>query len=213
MKLPSGKHAYEILIFLIVILFAVYTHAQEPETEIRASSTDSETVLENQASSSPQDVAPPTETPANVRAERRAQLESRFQDRIFNLSRNISNRLQATVNRFENISNRLDTRIVKLKNSGVDTSSAEAKLGEARNGLDDARSKLGSLPSIQQALTSDTPRESFQKVRTIYVTTRDLLKNTHTLLSETVILLKNAPTQSTADTNTNVGTSTTETVE
>lgn len=210
MKLPSGKHAYEILILLIVVLFAIYTHAQEPVEMAESTSTE---LSETQASTTTIEPVPNREEVEHTRQEYRAQLESRFQDRIFNLSRNISNRLQATVNRFENISNRLDTRIVKLKNSGIDTSSAEAKLGEARNSLDDARSKLGSLPSIQQALTSDTPRESFQKVRAIYVTTRDLLKNTHTLLSETVILLKNAPTQSTTDTNTNVGTSTTETVE
>jgi hypothetical protein len=76
MKLPSGKHAYEILIVLIVVLMAsLYTHAQEPEAESVASSTTSATTTEDQASSTPLDIAPPAEAPANIRAEHRAQLE------------------------------------------------------------------------------------------------------------------------------------------
>jgi hypothetical protein len=140
-------------------------------------------------------------------------LNERFQDRIFNLSRNVSSRLLASINRLENISNRLDTRIVKLKNTGVDTSSAEAKLGEARNSLSEARSSLESLPSVQQALTSDTPQASFQKIRTIFLATRDLLKKSHSQLSETVVLLKNAPTQNTTVATTSEDATATETVE
>ena len=211
MKLPSGKHAYEILIFLIVVLFAIYTHAQEPETN-STSSTDVVTASEHDATSSPQNEASPTETPTSVRAEHRAQLERRFQDRIFNLSQNVSNRLLANINRFENISNRLDSRIIKLKNTGIDTSAAESKLREARSSLSEARSNLESLPSVQQALTSDVPQESFQKIRTTFLTTRDLLKRTHTVLTETVALLRNAPIQN-ASVSTTTEDGTTSTVE
>lgn len=213
MKLPSGKHAYEILIFLIVVLFAVYTHAEEPEAEMSASSTDSGSVSENQASSSPLDATLPTETPANIREEHRAQLERRFQDRIFNLSRNVTNRLNATAARLQNISNRLDARILKLKNAGSDTTLAEAKLTEAKNTLQEAQSSFDALPSVQQALTSDTPRESFKIIRTTFFSIRDSLKRAHALLSETVVLLKNAPVINTTDSPTNKDATTTETVE
>ena len=213
MKLPSGKHAYEILIVLIVVLMAIYTHAQEPEAEALISSTSSETIVESETSTSTEGVGTPPSSSEAIHAEHRAQLERRFQDRIFNLSRNVSNRLEASINRLLNISNRLDSRIVKLKNAGVDTSSAEAKLGEARDSLREAQSNFESLPSVQQALTSETPRESLSTIRTTFFTTRDLIKKTHAQLTETVTLLKYAPTQHAIDATTTPDTSATKTVE
>ena len=196
MKLPSGKHAYKTFILCIVVLFAIFTHAQEPETE--TSSTSSTTVVtapDTRASSSPQNDASSAETPTNIRKEHRVQLLQRFQDRIFNLSRNVSNRLTASVHRLQNIADRLDSRIVKEKNAGTDTTRAEAKLSEARQTLMEAESKQSELPSVQQVLTSDTPRESFTVVRANFLATRDLLKKAHAQLTETVLLLKNAPPQ------------------
>ncbi len=196
MKLLSGKHAYETFIFCIVVLFAIFTHAQEPETE--TSSTSSTTVVtasDTRATSSSQNDTPSTEAPTNIREEHRVQLLQRFQDRIFNLSRNVSNRLTASINRLQNITDRLDSRIVKEKNAGKDTTRAEAKLDEAKQSLREARSKQSELPSVQQILTSDTPRESFRVVRANFLATRDLLKKAHAQLTETVLLLKNAPPQ------------------
>lgn len=214
MKLPSGKHAYEILIVLIVVLMAIYAHAEEPEAESVEISTSSETGTMDEATSTvSEDVTPPTEPPPNVLEEHRAQLERRFQDRIFNLSRNVASRLEASIHRLRNISDRLDSRIVKLKNSGVDTSGAEANLAEARKSLREAQSDFDALSSVQQALTSATPRESFGRIRTHFLATRDLLKKTHAQLTETVALLEDAPMQHAVEATTTLDTSTIKTVE
>ncbi len=214
MKLPSGKHSYEILIVLIVLLLAVYAHAEEPGANSVVSSTSSGMGTADEATSTnSEDETLPTEPPPNLREEHRAQLERRFQDRIFNLTRNVSNRLEASIKRLQNISDRIDTRIVKLRNTGINTSVAEAKLAEARKILREAQSNFDALSSVQQALTSATPRESFGRIRTNFLATRDLLRKTHALLTETVIVLKNAPTESIVTATTSENTATPETVE
>ena len=199
MKLPSGKSAYEILIVLIVALLAIYTHAEEPESEIQTIATSTQDEVKNQSEHDASATTSPMEPSPNIREEHRVQLLQRFQDRIYNLARNISSRLTASINRLQNIADRLDTRIAKEKNMGRDTTLAETKLNEAKQSLNEARSKQGELPSVQRVLTSDTPRESFRTVRENFLATRDLLKKAHAQLTETVLLLKNAPAKQAVD--------------
>ncbi len=65
------------------------------------------------------------------------------QQRILNLSANISNRIESAIGRLFNIIDRLESRIEKIKQTGVNTEPAELKLREAAHLLAEARAKLG----------------------------------------------------------------------
>lgn len=119
-------------------------------------------------------------------------LSRNTQERVINLSRNIINRLTAAVERMDNIIARLETRIEKLKVLGVDTTSAEIKLTDAKNALAAAKDTLEELNSVETSLKSDAPRAAFRSIRTQFIGAHDLIKQTRTLLAETVALLKDA---------------------
>jgi ABC-type transporter Mla subunit MlaD len=127
-----------------------------------------------------------------IREERREVFTSTIQDRIVNLSNNVAARLSSVLVRMDHIAARLETRIDKLTHAGVDTSSARAKLTEAQKTIDNAQAKLSSLSSASNAIRSDSPRETFALVRAQFTEIRDLARQAHTLLKETVSLLKNA---------------------
>jgi len=127
-----------------------------------------------------------------VREERRAALTQAMQERIINLASNVEKRLIAGANRMENIIGRLDSRIEKLSGMGVDTTTAQAKLEDAKSALEAAQNTLSDLHSVRNAVGSDTPRETFASVRLQFTATHDLLKQTHEQLRETLALLKEA---------------------
>lgn len=120
-------------------------------------------------------------------------LDTKMQERIINLSSNVSTHLAKVISRLENIMNRLEARIVKLQASGTDVSKAALKLQDARSILTLAKEAHGKIGSVKDAVSSDTPREKFTLIRLQFMTVRDLLKQTHTLMKDTVVLLKSAP--------------------
>jgi hypothetical protein len=136
------------------------------------------------------------ENRAEIREDARIRLSENLQNRIINLTENVTNRLSAVVARYENISARIDTRIEKLNTAGVDTTVAEERLNEAKTLIADAGSKIESLTSIGQALSGETPRESFAQVRTEILEIRATLRSAHQALLDTVSLLKEAVMQS-----------------
>ena len=127
-----------------------------------------------------------------ARTERREAFEARVQDRIINLGSNVHNRLIAAHERMLNIIGRLETRIQKLKTLGVDTASAEAKLLEAKNTLAEARTELTNIGSLEYVVRGDTPKESFAIVRGHFRAGQEKIRTVHSLLRETVTLLKDA---------------------
>ncbi len=132
------------------------------------------------------------EARTEAREERREALESRVQDRVINLAHNVTTRLTAALDRMTNVASRLGSRIDKLHTLGVETTLAEARLAEAQKAIEDGRNKLKNIPSIDTAVRGDTPRESFAIIRTEFVMVRDLIRQSHTLLIDTLAILKDA---------------------
>lgn len=161
-----------IVLFVAFFTLVSFTRAEEPAVPTGA-------------------VGQATERQEN-REFRRSAISRNAQDRIINLSQNVIARLVSATERMRNIVGRIETRIEKLKALGVDTAPAETKLNDAKNALLAVEDVLDELGSIETIVRGDTPRDSFSQVRTQFIGARDLIKQTQTLLIETVSLLKEA---------------------
>ena len=128
----------------------------------------------------------------NTRAERKTEFTESMHNRILNLSRNVTNRFGSAILRMTNITIRLESRIAKLKSTGIETSPAEAKLAEAKVSLENTQRSMGSFTSAQIGLGGDNTKEVFHTMQTYVRDGRESLILTHTLLRETVALLKEA---------------------
>ena len=127
------------------------------------------------------------ETRQAVRADRQAALSEIRQQRVLNLSANISNRMDAAVTRLFSVVERLETRIEKLKQAGIDTAAAEAKLREAAEYVASARALLGNIDTlVYNATTSEQPLTNWQEVRTTYQEAARLIRASHQALRETI---------------------------
>lgn len=126
------------------------------------------------------------------RAERRETITDNLQDRIINLASNVTMRLSSALERMDNISLRLESRMKKLEGLGVDTAPARTKLNEAHVAIEAGKSKLAHMSSISDAIRGGSPRDSFARIRPQFVEVRDIVRQSHTLLKETVSLLKDA---------------------
>ena len=60
-------------------------------------------------------------------------MEAARQNRVLNLSANISNRMEGAIARLATINERLGSRIEKLTAAGIDTNAATAKLKESND--------------------------------------------------------------------------------
>lgn len=130
-----------------------------------------------------------------LQEERQAALEGVRQQRILNLSANISNRMEAAIERLFNIIERFEQRIEKLKQAGADTTLAETKLREAAQLLAEARAKLSNIDTlVYNATTSTEPKTDWKSVRETYLEAGRLIRASHQALRETISLLKTAVT-------------------
>lgn len=127
------------------------------------------------------------------RVERQIALETVRQQRVLNLSANISNRMEAVIERLFQIIERFEQRIEKIKLGGIDTTQAETKLREATQLLASARATLANIDNlVYNATTSTEPKSSWQLVRETYLETGRLIRASHQALRETISLLKTA---------------------
>lgn len=123
--------------------------------------------------------------------ERRTALQARAQERITNLAANMSNRMDAVIERLQNITGRLETRITRLKELGVNTSDAEAALASARVSITAATSEIANIDTqVNAAVGSEDVKTSWQAVRTTFTNIRDHIKTAHTELRSCVSALK-----------------------
>lgn len=167
-----------IVVWCVATLSILIVHAQEG---MSATQTPPEPRIE--------EVRETMQNRGEMRDARKATLTEAMQDRIINLIENVKNRLAAVVTRLEQISIRLESRIAKVRDTGIVTTEAEAELSKAKSSLEAARATLASLPSVPQTVRGETPRESFAVLRTELQQTRDLLRETHTHLTSTVVIL------------------------
>ncbi len=148
-------------------------------------------------------------TSVSPASENRSLLNGETQNRIINLARNLIGKMQAATNRLTQITTRFDTRIIILKNSGVDTTEAEAALATAKDSLERANTILSTLDTTTvQAATAENPKEAFVSARTQYVVVREALRDAHTYLKSTLVLLKKAPMKATTENGAGAGVTT-----
>jgi len=135
---------------------------------------------------------------SNLPNERPGALSTQQQQRIINLSANISNRLDAVVARLYAIIARLETRIEKTAQTGVDTTEATLHLRRAATNLADARSRLFDIDErVLTATNSDQPFVKWRELSEHYRTTGNLIREAHANLRSTVVALKTATTSET----------------
>ncbi len=204
----SISNSLPFFFLLITIAIFVASHAFAQETTATPGATQENSTLplppERTMQNNEARVSERTET----REERRAVLETKFQERIINLSANVIKRISAGAERMNNIATRLESRIEKQKKLGIDTSSAEAKLQEAKNSIGELNGIISSFESVQAAISSDTPQESFVPIRMHFTIARTALVKTQGLLRETIVLLKNSGAVPTSTQGMNDATST-----
>ncbi len=120
-------------------------------------------------------------------------LEEKVQKRIRNLSSNITNRLNAVIERFEKIITRIQSRINKLANDGIDVTEAIYTLDEARNHLVPARLLLKQQEDTIVAIAlSSTPRIDWNINKEHFKKANEELRMAHSSLKETISVLREA---------------------
>lgn len=147
--------------------------------------------LDTQSAISPTAEHPRASTQDTAREGHEGVLSKVLQDRIRNLIANVVERLAATLHRFDTIVTRIDSRIEKLNAAQMDTTAASAKLSEAKDALEHARTLLAQTPDSATVVTSETPRTAYKAIRAQLIAVRDELKHVRNLLQEAVTLLKN----------------------
>lgn len=131
-----------------------------------------------------------------VRASTTARLQALSnirQERIINLSANLSNRLEAAIDRLFAIVGRLESRLTKIETSGKDVSQAKASLRRAAEQLGSARAAMNTIDTqVVEATTANDAAARWQTVRTTYTNTATLIRAARESLREVVMLTKRA---------------------
>jgi hypothetical protein len=168
----------------------------ERREEIEATRT--EQIEQRQASTTARQ-----EQRAEVRADRQAALGEIRQQRVLNLSANISNRMDAAIARIFSVIERLESRILKMKEAGLDTAAAETKLREAAEHIASARALISNIDAlVYNATTSEQPHTNWQGVRATYQEAARLIRASHQSLRETIALLKSSVPRPTTSSST-----------
>lgn len=133
--------------------------------------------------------------------ERRTQLQARAQERILNLAANMSNRMEAAIARIENIGIRLENRISKLSTQGINTTEAEASLASAKLSIEAAKLSIAEIDElVTNTVKAEDARKDWIEVRKTFLTTRDHLRTAQTELQASVVALKMALREASAET-------------
>ena len=202
------------------ILFAYQVHAQETEADLSVeaqATTSMETDAQAEArANTAADRATLTEeltaSTAQNRVEAQAQvaqnkaaLQARAQERVTNLSANMSNRMEAVINRLQNISNRLESRIKKVNAGGVNTTASAAALASARLSLDGAMAEISDIDAdVYTAFSSADVGTGWSTLKIKFSTIKNLIKTAHSELRSSISLLKEAQLEARAQQNAQV---------
>lgn len=121
------------------------------------------------------------------RAAVKEKVDAKRKAQIKQIAERTIKRLTAAAERLEKLGDRLESRLDKLSAGGVDVSkskellaAARAKIAETKTGIDEAKTE------IETALSSESPKEAFQKVREITGAANEKLKEAHKALVEAI---------------------------
>lgn len=198
MKFTLCKKQYLYLALAVIsMVLAVATHAFAEESPANFPPPDGPIPVVDDMGSIQAQTPKAREVRREERADQikgqRTMLEAKMQERLINLARNVIGKMESATNRMDQIITRIDARIIILKGKGVDTSKAEAVLGNAKDSLATGKSMLTALdPSTVSAMTSEKPRDAFKTTKSQFMVTRATLRDTHEYLKEVVVLLKEA---------------------
>lgn len=121
----------------------------------------------------------------------RVHLQEKSQQRVLNLAANISNRIDASIERLQNITDRLSSRIEKISEEGIDTSEAEASLALAQTSINAAVEAMENIDFIvDSAIKSEDVYTAWKEVRSTITETKSSLKIAKTELRAAVASLK-----------------------
>lgn len=125
---------------------------------------------------------------------------------VLNLKRFIAI-LEAGANRMTGIIERIESHMEKL-GEDVDTTEAERHIEEAKESLRAVYVKIGDIKGEAEAVTPDTARDTYQKVKELLREAREDLKNAAQSIRNAVKALKEAAkstNESTTDTSSETG--------
>ncbi len=121
------------------------------------------------------------------RAAVKEKVDAKRKAQIKQIAERTIKRMVAATERLEKLSDRLESRLNKLSDGGVDVSkskellaAARARIAEARTGIDEAKTE------IETALSSESPKEAFQKVREVTKAANEKIKEAHKALVEAI---------------------------
>jgi hypothetical protein len=189
------RQKFFVLLLLPIIGIANFVSAQSPTTtnqEVSTSSNEqSTTSINERVQQRREDIA-----------ERRAALNERAQERIINLSANVSNRIDAVINRLLNITDRLESRANKIAATGVDTTAAKVEIFNARVAITAAANTMSNIDQevVNMASASDA-RAAWLSLRSTYRQTQQSVLSARQSLRNAVSLLKEPPALSEPEEN------------
>jgi hypothetical protein len=125
------------------------------------------------------------------------------QTRIINLAANISNKLEATMTRFDTIIARLERRIEKMEAEGYDVREAKTKLTKAQNSLSAGRSEIMDIDGVvTQMSSSENPKSGWIKVRSSFKSAYVSVRETKQSLKDVITLLRQSKKEVASDIST-----------
>ncbi len=148
------------------------------------------------------------QSPATTTAETSSLSERSFsiqkQNRLTNLSANISNRFDALVSRLQNIATRLESRANKMEQQGYEVTSARTSLTTAQQSMQKAQDNLVAIDTLVATFVSaEKHSETLIELKDRYITIYTDILETKRNLTDALIALK-----STSMTETSQSTST-----
>lgn len=178
----TTSFSVNVLLIVTVAFLAQSAFAQE-DVQTDATATQAAVTLDSSEASSNQ---PMVEVTAKA-------LSSQTQNRITNLAANISNRMEAMIERLSAIALRVESRMLKLKASGYSVDNTFVSINETRLSLSEARTILSTIDTkVYTMVSSENPQQEWVNVRDTFVAVHTHLSSAKESLRRAVTEMQNA---------------------
>lgn len=173
------------------LLLAFITNTANAQTSTNESNATSSTTTAQESVARKTDNAVLTPNARTIDVRQPLILSDRAKERIINLAANMSNRMDATVERFEQIEARVQRRMEILVAEEFDTEQAAVHFVKAQTTLEQAKQELETIDdAVIGMIGSPTPYEMWLGTRSKYRRITTDLRTVQTALIDTVQLLK-----------------------